>query len=231
MIKNSKFIDFPTLSDICQMHQNGKTEALEFWCEFFDLFSVQTLNDALDQLDSQFIKTIWDNKNYVDEKKSLQKEITKLENARKLSLKKIFLALPVRDDLIDSHIKEIKQYHREQSQLENISNVSLVKDASVDFIEISCKPTRSREIFMCQEYKLRITSPTDYGMSDFENRHLYEHLTSNLKSQYHVVNSDFLLNKIKEMKDDGFNPDVIFIPVRIASEIEKQSTYSGPHCN
>ena len=168
MIKNSKFIDLPTLSGIDQMHQNGRTEALEFWCEFFDLFSVQTLNDALDHLDSQFIKTIRDNKNPVDEKKSLQEKIAELENDRKPLLGKIFLALPVCDDLIDSHVKEIKKSHKDQSRLEKISNVSPVKDASLNFIEISDQPPIPREVFMCQKYISRDTLSTDYGVSDYE---------------------------------------------------------------
>ena len=228
MIKNSKFIDLPTLSGIDQMHQNGRTEALEFWCEFFDLFSVQTLNDALDQLDSQFIKTIRDNKNPVDEKKSLQEKITELENDRKPLLGKIFLALPVCDDLIDSHVKEIKKSHKDQSRLEKISNVSPVKNASLDFIEIPWSSIIRRESFMHQKYMSR-GMPTEDGMSESEKYHLYKYLISKLESYDSVTDFDFLTATVKKMKSDGFNPDVVFISNEIFPDVYKQSqSYGGP---
>ena len=227
MIKNSKFIDLPTLNDIDQIHKNGRAEALEFWCEFFDLFSIQTLKEALDQLDSQFIKTIRGNKNSVDEKKLLLEKITKLENNRRLFLEKILLVFPVCDDLIDRHVEEIKQFRKDHSLLEKISNVNPIKGASLDFIEISRKSLIPREVFMRQKHISRGMPSTDYGVSDSEPHALYDYLISNLKSQDSVVNSDFLLDIVKKMKDDGFNPDVIFIPIGIVSDIQEQTQSYG----
>ena len=228
MIKNPNFIDLPTLSGIDQMRQNGRTEALEFWCEFTELFSAQTFNAALDQLDSQFIKTIRGNKNPVDEKKVRRKKITELENDRKPLLEKIFLALPVCDDLIDSYVKEIKKSHKDQSRLENISNVSPAKDASLDFIEISCKPLIPREVFMHQKHISRDMSTEDW-MSESEKYHLCEYLISKLESYDSVTDFDFLTATVKKMKSDGFNPDVVFIPNGIFRDVYEQSqSYGGP---
>ena len=55
----------------------------------------------------------------------------------------------------------------------------------------------------------------------------YDYLISNLKLYDSVVDSNFLSNIVKKMKDDGFNPDVIFIPTRIASDIKKQTQSYG----
>lgn len=137
----------------------------------------------------------------------------KLKNDEKSLPEDIMTSFTIDDDLIECHVKEIERSYKKHSLLEKISDVKYSKNANLDFKKISYNCLIPSEIFMRLEQNMEYDEESsDYDMSILEICCLYEHLVSTLELQNSMNDSDSILMAVKKMQNDGFKPNVIFIP-------------------
>lgn len=221
MLKDNVFVEYPA-----NFKPDGTNGYLMFWYEFFDLVKPEKFSTALARLDAKFldILRIGDVENA---KKSLEQKISELDERRQGLLDKVILLLPLSEGLINDEKNRIAGYYGKNSMLKDISNM---KNTGNSDFNLKCVRSEERipRYFFIEQKHIGIDLGSGENASeliDQEKRKVYDLICSKILPTTHQVNYEFLLNTIQEMKNRKLNPDVMFIPLDLLSQIQRERNH------
>ena len=221
MLRDNNCITFPTEDMIKNWHKTEQIESIMFWYEIIESLRIKDLTEAMNRLKPEFTHSIRGmDTEIIQRMKTLDQNLKKLEESKLLIKEKLALAIDVSPGLICNQIKKIKDFYKNKSMISSLSNTC--KNSVGKFKKINNYIEIPRDSFIEQTFMGYSNEMGDLGIADKEKYYLHVFLSKQLKKQKLKLNLKKLTTIIQDMKNNGYHPNIIFIPLDLIRKLDKK---------